>query len=89
MNCQWLCIVLHVLWLAGIPLHMLLFPKLWTEMHETENVDRNFLRLLLNQPLLTDYLAATLLDERARQQVGVRRQSLLEGHNSVELSPVG
>lgn len=50
---------------TGASLHQPLFAKLWCEMRQSTNVDRRFLTILLDSPLLLDYINCVLMEERA------------------------
>ena len=49
----------------GASLHMQLFPKLWYEIYQSEDVDRRIIAMLTKSHSLTDYVDAVLEDERS------------------------
>merc|ERR1719376_1383282 len=50
--------------LDGVALHMQFFPKLWTDIYNTEQIDRKFIQMLLSSHGFLEYVDAVLLDER-------------------------
>lgn len=51
--------------LDGVPLHLQLFPKLWTDIHNTPLIDRKFILMLISSHGFLEYVDAVLLDERS------------------------
>eukprot|EP00095_Tigriopus_kingsejongensis_P002851 maker-scaffold442_size170051-snap-gene-0.33 protein:Tk02851 transcript:maker-scaffold442_size170051-snap-gene-0.33-mRNA-1 annotation:"hypothetical protein TcasGA2_TC009817" len=51
--------------LDGVPLHYQLFPKLWMDIFNTEQIDRKFIMMLISSHGFLEYVDAVLLDERA------------------------
>ncbi|XP_059086581.1 ubiquitin carboxyl-terminal hydrolase puf-like [Tigriopus californicus] len=51
--------------LDGVPLHYQLFPKLWLDIFNTEQIDRKFIMMLISSHGFLEYVDAVLLDERA------------------------
>ncbi|XP_040568738.2 ubiquitin carboxyl-terminal hydrolase 34 [Lepeophtheirus salmonis] len=51
--------------LDGVSLHMQLFPKLWTDIHNTQLIDRKFILMLISSHGFLEYVDAVLLDERS------------------------
>lgn len=50
---------------AGVPLHLALFPRLWLDVHATAHIDRKHIASLLCSSYTVDYVDAVLLDERS------------------------
>ncbi|XP_029817497.1 ubiquitin carboxyl-terminal hydrolase 34, partial [Manacus vitellinus] len=49
----------------GLPLHLALFPKLWTELCQTQSaVSKNCVKLLCEDPVFAEYIKCILMDER-------------------------
>uniref|UniRef100_A0A8C0ISX2 Ubiquitin carboxyl-terminal hydrolase 34 n=2 Tax=Chelonoidis abingdonii TaxID=106734 RepID=A0A8C0ISX2_CHEAB len=49
----------------GLPLHLALFPKLWTELCQTQSaVSKNCIKLLCEDPVFAEYIKCILMDER-------------------------
>lgn len=48
----------------AVPLHLTLFPKLWLDIHQAQNVDRKYITMLTNSSYFADYVESVLLDER-------------------------
>ena len=51
--------------LDGVPLHFQLFPKLWLDIFNTEQIDRKYVVMLLSSHGFIEYIDAVLLDERS------------------------
>lgn len=51
--------------LAGVPLHLALFPRLWLDVHAATHIDRKHIASLLCSSYTVDYVDAVLLDERS------------------------
>ncbi|MEJ1274326.1 ubiquitin specific peptidase 34 [Cricetulus griseus] len=49
----------------GLPLHLALFPKLWTELCQTQSsMSKNCIKLLCEDPVFAEYIKCILMDER-------------------------
>uniref|UniRef100_A0A8C9EGV8 Ubiquitin specific peptidase 34 n=1 Tax=Pavo cristatus TaxID=9049 RepID=A0A8C9EGV8_PAVCR len=49
----------------GLPLHLALFPKLWTELCQTQSaMSKNSVKLLCEDPVFAEYIKCILMDER-------------------------
>ncbi|NWQ77721.1 UBP34 hydrolase, partial [Columbina picui] len=49
----------------GLPLHLALFPKLWTELCQTQSaMSKNCVKLLCEDPVFAEYIKCILMDER-------------------------
>ncbi|KAG1678108.1 Ubiquitin carboxyl-terminal hydrolase 34 [Nymphon striatum] len=48
----------------AVHLHFALFPKLWLDVYNSEQVDRSYLRLLYNSNYISEYMEMVLIDER-------------------------
>lgn len=51
--------------IAGVPLHLALFPRLWLDVHAATHIDRKHIGSLLCSSYTVDYVDAVLLDERS------------------------
>ena len=51
--------------LDGVPLHFQLFPKLWIDIYNTQQIDRKFIQMLIQSHGFLEYVDAVLLDERS------------------------
>lgn len=51
--------------IAGVPLHLALFPRLWLDVHAATHIDRKYIASLLCSSYTVDYVDAVLLDERS------------------------
>ena len=51
--------------LDGVPLHLQLFPKLWIDINNTQQIDRKFIQMLIQSHGFLEYVDAVLLDERS------------------------
>ena len=51
--------------LDGVPLHFQLFPKLWIDIFNTQQIDRKFIMMLVTSHGFLEYVDAVLLDERS------------------------
>merc|ERR1719384_1263040 len=51
--------------LDGVPLHFQLFPKLWIDINNTQQIDRKFIQMLIQSHGFLEYVDAVLLDERS------------------------
>ena len=49
----------------GVPLHLQLFPKLWLDIHNTEQIDRKYITMLQESNGFLEYVDSILLDERS------------------------
>lgn len=56
---------IHFMSIAGVPLHLALFPRLWLDVHATAHIDRKHIASLLCSSYTVDYVDAVLLDERS------------------------
>ncbi len=54
-----------MLGLDGVPLHFQYFPKLWLDIHNTKQIDRKYIMLLVQSQGFVEYVDAVLLDERS------------------------
>ncbi|ESO90145.1 hypothetical protein LOTGIDRAFT_164456 [Lottia gigantea] len=48
----------------GVPLQLPFFAMLWYEIYQSEQVDRNYIKILCSSNAFIDYVDAVLLDER-------------------------
>uniref|UniRef100_A0A4W3GN70 Ubiquitin carboxyl-terminal hydrolase 34 n=1 Tax=Callorhinchus milii TaxID=7868 RepID=A0A4W3GN70_CALMI len=49
----------------GLPLHLSLFPKLWTEIYQSQSpMAKNCVKLLCDEPVFAEYIKCILMDER-------------------------
>ncbi|XP_062912032.1 ubiquitin carboxyl-terminal hydrolase 34 isoform X4 [Mobula hypostoma] len=49
----------------GLPLHLALFPKLWTEIFQSQStMAKNCVKLLCDEPVFAEYIKCILMDER-------------------------
>ncbi|GCB61048.1 hypothetical protein scyTo_0009271, partial [Scyliorhinus torazame] len=49
----------------GLPLHLALFPKLWTEIYQSQSsMAKNCVKLLCDEPVFAEYIKCILMDER-------------------------
>uniref|UniRef100_A0A8C5SA98 Ubiquitin carboxyl-terminal hydrolase 34 n=1 Tax=Laticauda laticaudata TaxID=8630 RepID=A0A8C5SA98_LATLA len=49
----------------GLPLHLALFPKLWTELCQSQSsMSKNCIKLLCEDPVFAEYIKCILMDER-------------------------
>lgn len=48
----------------GVPLHSPYFAKLWYEIYQAENVDKNCITVLCSCSSFIEYVDAVLMDER-------------------------
>uniref|UniRef100_H2ZRV6 Ubiquitin specific peptidase 34 n=1 Tax=Latimeria chalumnae TaxID=7897 RepID=H2ZRV6_LATCH len=49
----------------GLPVHLALFPKLWTELCQSQStMSKNCIKLLCEDPVFTEYIKCILMEER-------------------------